>query len=97
VLVNAAAAQRRRGARDLMIAFYKTWLNQVRSDPAKALRDTQPSYLKHDKLARSTRVGGIDPHRVKKLHAEGVLQALHSCRQPCLRQVLNAVFTRNSV
>jgi tetratricopeptide (TPR) repeat protein len=37
-------------ARDFMVAFYKNWLNQVRSDPAKALRDTQLSYLKHDKL-----------------------------------------------
>jgi tetratricopeptide (TPR) repeat protein len=37
-------------ARDFMIAFYKNWLNQVRSDPAKALRDTQLSYLKQDKL-----------------------------------------------
>jgi tetratricopeptide (TPR) repeat protein len=37
-------------ARDFMITFYKNWLNQVRSDPAKALRDTQLSYLKHEKL-----------------------------------------------
>ena len=37
-------------ARDFMVAFYKNWLNQVRSDPAKALRDTQLSYLKQDKL-----------------------------------------------
>jgi CHAT domain-containing protein/tetratricopeptide (TPR) repeat protein len=37
-------------ARDFMVAFYKNWLSQVRSDPAKALRDTQLSYLKHDKL-----------------------------------------------
>ena len=37
-------------AHDFMIAFYKNWLSQVRSDPAKALRDTQLSYLKHDKL-----------------------------------------------
>ena len=37
-------------ARDFMVAFYKTWLSQTRSDPAKALRDTQLSWLKHDKL-----------------------------------------------
>ena len=37
-------------ARDFMVAFYKTWLAQVRSDPAKALRETQLSYLKQDKL-----------------------------------------------
>jgi CHAT domain-containing protein len=37
-------------ARDFMIKFYKTWLSQTRSDPAKALRDTQLSYLKDDKL-----------------------------------------------
>jgi CHAT domain-containing protein len=37
-------------ARDFMIAFYKNWLSQIRSDPAKALRDTQLEYLKHDKL-----------------------------------------------
>ena len=44
-------AQGRYGeARDFMIAFYKTWLNQTRSDPAKALRDTQLAYLKQDKL-----------------------------------------------
>jgi CHAT domain-containing protein len=38
-----------------MIAFYKNWLGQTRSDPAKALRDTQLSYLKQDKL-RDARV-----------------------------------------
>ena len=37
-------------ARDFMVKFYKTWLSQTRSDPAKALRDTQLSYLKGDKL-----------------------------------------------
>jgi CHAT domain-containing protein len=37
-------------ARDFMVAFYKNWLSQIPSDPAKALRDTQLSYLKHDKL-----------------------------------------------
>jgi CHAT domain-containing protein len=37
-------------ARDFMVAFYKNWLSQVRSDPAKALRDTQLEYLKQDKL-----------------------------------------------
>jgi CHAT domain-containing protein/tetratricopeptide (TPR) repeat protein len=42
-------------ARDFMVAFYKTWLNQIGSDPAKALRDTQLSYLKQDKL-RDSRV-----------------------------------------
>jgi CHAT domain-containing protein/Flp pilus assembly protein TadD len=35
-------------ARDFMAAFYKTWLEQARSDPAKALRDTQLSWLKQD-------------------------------------------------
>jgi CHAT domain-containing protein len=35
-------------ARDFMVEFYKTWLAQVRSDPAKALRDTQLSWLKQD-------------------------------------------------
>jgi CHAT domain-containing protein len=37
-------------ARDFMVTFYKNWLNQVHSEPAKALRDTQLSYLKQDKL-----------------------------------------------
>jgi CHAT domain-containing protein len=37
-------------ARDFMVASYKTWLIQTRSDPARALRDTQLSYLKDDKL-----------------------------------------------
>ncbi|WP_354119947.1 CHAT domain-containing protein [Bradyrhizobium sp. LA6.12] len=37
-------------ARDFMIKFYKTWLTQTRSDPAKALRDTQLSYQKKDEL-----------------------------------------------
>src|SRR5260370_40529352 len=31
-------------ARDFMVAFYKNWLGQIRSDPAKALRDTQLSW-----------------------------------------------------
>jgi hypothetical protein len=35
-------------ARDFMKEFYRNWLSQVRSDPAKALRDTQNSYLKKD-------------------------------------------------
>jgi CHAT domain-containing protein len=35
-------------ARDFMIAFYKTWLSQARRDAAKALRDTQLSWLKQD-------------------------------------------------
>ena len=35
-------------ARDFMVEFYKRWLAQVRSDPAKALRDTQLSWLKQD-------------------------------------------------
>jgi CHAT domain-containing protein len=35
-------------ARDFMVEFYKTWLAQVRSDPAKALRETQLSWLKQD-------------------------------------------------
>jgi len=38
-------------ARDFLVAFYKTWLSQVRSDPAKALHDTQLSYLKNDALS----------------------------------------------
>jgi CHAT domain-containing protein/Flp pilus assembly protein TadD len=37
-------------ARDFMISFYKNWLSQVRSDPAKALRETQLEYLKQDKV-----------------------------------------------
>jgi hypothetical protein len=37
-------------ARDFMVASYKTWLSQARSDPAKALRDTQLSWLQQDKL-----------------------------------------------
>jgi CHAT domain-containing protein len=37
-------------ARDFMVTFYKNWLNQVRSEPAKALRDTQLSYLKQETL-----------------------------------------------
>jgi CHAT domain-containing protein len=37
-------------ARDFMVAFYKNWLTQTHSDPAKALRDTQLSYLEKDKL-----------------------------------------------
>jgi CHAT domain-containing protein len=37
-------------ARAFMVRFYKTWLSQTRSDPAKALRDIQLSYLKDDKL-----------------------------------------------
>jgi len=35
-------------ARDFMKDFYRNWLSQARSDPAKALRDTQNSYLKKD-------------------------------------------------
>ncbi len=35
-------------ARDFMVAFYKNWLGQVRSDPAKALHDTQLGYIKND-------------------------------------------------
>src|SRR5260370_5247395 len=35
-------------ARDFMVI--KKWLNQVRSDPAKALRDTQLFYLKQENL-----------------------------------------------
>jgi CHAT domain-containing protein len=35
-------------ARDFMVAFYKTWLSQACSDPAKALRKTQLSWLKQD-------------------------------------------------
>jgi CHAT domain-containing protein len=35
-------------ARDFMKDFYRNWLSQARSDPAKALRDTQSVYLKKD-------------------------------------------------
>jgi CHAT domain-containing protein len=31
-------------ARDFMVAFYKTLLSKARSDPAKALRETQLSH-----------------------------------------------------
>ena len=48
-------------ARDFMVAFYKTWLGQVRSDPAKALRDTQLSWLKQDNH-RDPR-SAIHPHQ----------------------------------
>jgi CHAT domain-containing protein len=37
-----------RAARDFMAAFYKTWLSQSGSDPARALRDTQLSYINGD-------------------------------------------------
>jgi CHAT domain-containing protein/Tfp pilus assembly protein PilF len=37
-------------ARDFMVAFYKNWLTQARSDPARALRETQLFYLRQDKL-----------------------------------------------
>jgi CHAT domain-containing protein len=33
-------------AHDFMVDFYKNWLTQDRSDPAKALRDTQLSWMK---------------------------------------------------
>jgi CHAT domain-containing protein/Tfp pilus assembly protein PilF len=35
-------------ARDFMVAFYKIWLTQSHSDPAKALRDTQLSWMTQD-------------------------------------------------
>jgi CHAT domain-containing protein len=35
-------------AHDFMVDFYKNWLTQERSDPAKALRDTQLSWMKQD-------------------------------------------------
>jgi CHAT domain-containing protein/tetratricopeptide (TPR) repeat protein len=35
-------------ARDFMVAFYKIWLTQSHSDPAKALRDTQLSWMGQD-------------------------------------------------
>jgi CHAT domain-containing protein len=35
-------------AHDFMVDFYKNWLAQSRSDPAKALRDTQLSWMKQD-------------------------------------------------
>ena len=34
-------------ARDFMVAFYKTWLQQPLSDPAAALRQTKLGYLTH--------------------------------------------------
>jgi CHAT domain-containing protein/Flp pilus assembly protein TadD len=44
-----------RAARDFMAAFYKTWLSRSQSDPARALRDTQLSYINGD----NTRDPGI--------------------------------------
>jgi len=35
-------------AHEFMVDFYKNWLTQARSDPAKALRDTQLSWMKPD-------------------------------------------------
>jgi CHAT domain-containing protein len=35
-------------AHDFMVDFYKRWLTQDHSDPAKALRDTQLSWMKQD-------------------------------------------------
>jgi CHAT domain-containing protein/Flp pilus assembly protein TadD len=35
-------------AHDFMVDFYKNWLTQDRSDPAKALRDTQLSWMKQE-------------------------------------------------
>jgi CHAT domain-containing protein/Flp pilus assembly protein TadD len=35
-------------AHDFMVDFYKNWLTQDHSDPAKALRDTQLSWMKQD-------------------------------------------------
>jgi CHAT domain-containing protein len=35
-------------AHEFMVDFYKNWLTQDRSDPAKALRDTQLSWMKQD-------------------------------------------------
>jgi CHAT domain-containing protein len=35
-------------ARDFMVDFYKNWLAQDRSDPAKALRDTQLAWIRQD-------------------------------------------------
>jgi CHAT domain-containing protein len=32
-------------ARDFMVDFYKNWLTQKQSDPAKALRDTQLQWI----------------------------------------------------
>jgi CHAT domain-containing protein len=34
-------------ARDFMVDFYKNWIGQSRSDPARALRDTQLSWIKY--------------------------------------------------
>jgi CHAT domain-containing protein len=42
-------------ARDFMVDFYKNWIGQRRSDPAKALRDTQIAWIK-DKDRRDPRV-----------------------------------------
>jgi CHAT domain-containing protein/Tfp pilus assembly protein PilF len=35
-------------ARDFMVDFYKNWIGQTRSDPAKALRDTQREWIKYN-------------------------------------------------
>jgi CHAT domain-containing protein len=34
-------------ARDFMVDFYKNWIGQSHSDPAKALRDTQLDWIKY--------------------------------------------------
>jgi CHAT domain-containing protein len=49
-LISADAVEAQDGeAHDLMVDFYKNWLTQAHSDPAKALRDTQLSWMKQDK------------------------------------------------
>jgi CHAT domain-containing protein len=35
-----------------MVDFYKKWLTQARSDPARALRDTQLSWMKKNDQRR---------------------------------------------
>jgi CHAT domain-containing protein len=42
-------------AHDFMVDFYENWLSQPRSDPARALRDTQLSWIK-DKDRRDPRI-----------------------------------------
>jgi CHAT domain-containing protein len=42
-------------ARDFMVDFYENWLGQAHSDPAKALRDTQRSWMKSENRRRDPR------------------------------------------
>jgi CHAT domain-containing protein len=61
-------------ARDFMVEFYKTWLAQVRSDPAKALRVTQ------------SRLGTLHPHRVTKMAERPPQCHLSACSRPSPRR-----------